>query len=160
MRSTPLVSSEIGKTLICIDGIVNFDMTGSLYNIYLPEPIEFTSIFGLVSVMDNFFDEIAFPQSYYEDRAFNKKTKVSKKIKKEVQQHMPEDILTTEQGKKATFMVQVQFRQNSTWQGTITWIDEKRTQRFRSTLEMIKLMDNALAEGETESGVASASAWQ
>ena len=52
-----------------------------------------------------------------------------------------------EQGSKATFIVQVQFQQNATWQGTITWTDEKKVQKFRSTLELIKLMDDALSQG-------------
>ena len=47
---------------------------------------------------------------------------------------------------KATFIIHVQFRRNATWQGTISWTEQKKTQRFRSTLEMIKLMDEALAE--------------
>jgi hypothetical protein len=50
----------------------------------------------------------------------------------------------------ATFVIQVQFQQNATWQGTIDWLDAKKTQRFRSVLEMIKLMDEALADGMEE----------
>jgi hypothetical protein len=46
-----------------------------------------------------------------------------------------------------TFVVQVQFQRNATWQGTIDWLDARKTQRFRSVLEMIKLMDEALADG-------------
>lgn len=44
----------------------------------------------------------------------------------------------------ASFLIQVQFRQNATWQGSIQWLDKKKTQRFRSTLELIQLMDSAL----------------
>ncbi|MDR1961438.1 MAG: hypothetical protein LBQ16_04070 [Gracilibacteraceae bacterium] len=47
-----------------------------------------------------------------------------------------------------TFVIQVQFQKNATWQGTIDWIDAKKTQRFRSVLEMIKLMDDALSDAE------------
>lgn len=146
IRGVPLVPSAVVKTLVCVDEIVDHDMTGRIYNLYMSGPIQFSSVFGFVSVMDKFFDDIAFPQSVYANRVFNQKPEMPKKLKKEVQQHMPEDIFASEQGKKASFMVQVQFRQNATWQGTITWMDEKRTQRFRSTLEMIKLMDNALVE--------------
>lgn len=50
---------------------------------------------------------------------------------------------------KSTFVVQIQFCQNSSWQGTIAWTEQKKEQRFRSTLEMVKLIDEALsAEGE------------
>ena len=59
---------------------------------------------------------------------------------------MAEESLHSKNGEKATFTIQVQFRQNATWQGTIAWMENKKIQQFRSALEMIKLMDNALAE--------------
>lgn len=56
-----------------------------------------------------------------------------------------------EKGNKATFVVQVQFSQNASWQGTIAWTEQKKEQRFRSTLELVKLIDEALAlEPETK----------
>lgn len=57
---------------------------------------------------------------------------------------------TGEQEGKATFIVEVLFRQNDTWQGSIRWMDQKKIQCFRSTLEMIRLMDEALG-GPSES---------
>lgn len=57
---------------------------------------------------------------------------------------------TAENGKKATFIVNVQFRQNATWQGTIRWVEKQKTQRFRSELEMIKLMDEAIDRDEAD----------
>ena len=49
---------------------------------------------------------------------------------------------------KGTFEISVKFMQNSTWQGQIHWVDKNLKQNFRSALEMIKLMDEALAETE------------
>ena len=51
---------------------------------------------------------------------------------------------------KGTFEIQVKFTQNSTWQGEIHWIEKNRKQNFRSALEMLKLMDEALAEETPE----------
>lgn len=48
---------------------------------------------------------------------------------------------------KATFIVQVEFCQNASWQGKIAWTDQKKEQNFRSALELLKLMDEAL-QGE------------
>ena len=59
---------------------------------------------------------------------------------------MAEDVIHSKNGEKATFTIQVQFRQNATWQGTIAWMESKKIQQFRSALEMIKLMDNAFSE--------------
>ena len=53
-------------------------------------------------------------------------------------------------GKRNTFVISVQFRQNATWQGNIMWTERNKKQNFRSVLEMIKLMDEALAEDAEE----------
>jgi hypothetical protein len=44
------------------------------------------------------------------------------------------------------FEITVKFMQNSTWQGQIHWIEKDHKQNFRSALEMLKLMDEALTE--------------
>ncbi len=48
---------------------------------------------------------------------------------------------------KNTFIVKVDNRQNGTWQGKIVWADENRTEHFRSVLEMLKLMEEAMDSG-------------
>jgi hypothetical protein len=57
---------------------------------------------------------------------------------------MADETVSAENTRKESFIVNIQFQQNATWQGTITWIEQKRTVHFRSGLEMIKLMDNAI----------------
>jgi len=49
---------------------------------------------------------------------------------------------------KGTFEISVKFMQNSTWQGQIHWVEKNLKQNFRSALEMLKLMDEALAEAD------------
>ena len=51
---------------------------------------------------------------------------------------------------KATFIVQIQHRQNATWQGQITWKDRDETRKFRSELELIKLIDSAAEHNKME----------
>ena len=50
--------------------------------------------------------------------------------------------------KKETFVVHVISQENATWQGQVTWLDEKETKSFRSLLELIKLMDEAAQSGQ------------
>ena len=45
---------------------------------------------------------------------------------------------------KSTFIVKIMNNQNSTWQGSITWVEEQKSQNFRSALEMIKMIDGVL----------------
>ncbi len=47
-------------------------------------------------------------------------------------------------GDLGTFVVRVQHRQNSSWQGRITWMGKNKTVSFRSVWEMIKLIAGAL----------------
>lgn len=49
-----------------------------------------------------------------------------------------------EEDVRALFTIQIQFRQNATWQGTVMWMDEKRSRRFRSEAELLELMQEAL----------------
>jgi len=51
---------------------------------------------------------------------------------------------------KGTFEISIKYMQNSTWQGQIHWIEKNQKQSFRSALEMLKLMDEALAEDTGE----------
>ena len=51
-------------------------------------------------------------------------------------------------GKKGTFVVHVQYLENSTWQGEIAWAEKNESLKFRSALELLKIMDSALATTE------------
>lgn len=51
---------------------------------------------------------------------------------------------------RAVFLLDIQHRQNSTWQGSITWVDRQNKQHFRSTLELIKLIESALEQSAEE----------
>jgi len=54
--------------------------------------------------------------------------------------------LDIKEGVKCTFEITVKFQQNATWQGTIHWFEKNQKQNFRSTLEMLKLMDEAIMD--------------
>ena len=53
---------------------------------------------------------------------------------------------------KATFVIQIQSCEHATWQGKLTWADTDRSISFRSALELIGLIDEAVGsdDGETE----------
>lgn len=46
--------------------------------------------------------------------------------------------------KENTFIVQVAYQQNHTWQGTIKWVNQAKETCFRSTLELIHIIDDAI----------------
>lgn len=51
---------------------------------------------------------------------------------------------------KGTFIIKVEYCQNNTWQGRITWAEENKKVAFRSMLEMVKLMNEALERTRIE----------
>ena len=55
-------------------------------------------------------------------------------------------------GDKGTFIVQVMYRQNATWQGQVIWAEQNKKVYFRSAMELLKLMDSALENGTIEQG--------
>jgi hypothetical protein len=61
---------------------------------------------------------------------------------------------------KATFTIKIKFQQNATWQGTITWAEGEKVQNFRSELEMLKLMMEAVAAGNTDETKEKLNTWQ
>ena len=57
---------------------------------------------------------------------------------------MSDEQLLSKHGDIGTFIVRVQHRQNSSWQGRITWMEEDKTIQFRSVWEMVKLIESAV----------------
>lgn len=45
---------------------------------------------------------------------------------------------------KNTFIVKIDHCQQGSWQGKVIWAEGNRSERFRSALELIKLMDEAV----------------
>lgn len=52
--------------------------------------------------------------------------------------------------KKGTFLVNVQYCENSTWQGYVVWAEKNKKKYFKSALELMKLMDEALEMSGSE----------
>lgn len=50
-------------------------------------------------------------------------------------------------GDLGTFLVCVQHRENGSWQGHVTWLENNRTVQFRSVWEMVQLVDEAVRGG-------------
>ena len=53
-----------------------------------------------------------------------------------------------ETGKLATFVIDIMFRQNKSWQGSVVWLEGKKKLAFRSALELTFLINGALEDTE------------
>lgn len=129
---------------VCIDHPENGEVSGRIYHCYEVEAIPFSSIVEFIRIAEGLFDEIAYPQSSTEMRNFINKKKEKRTTPCERVREQKE--LLEMRGEKATFILNVQFRQNSEWQGEITWLEKNAYKRFFNTLGLIKSMDGALKE--------------
>lgn len=44
----------------------------------------------------------------------------------------------------STFLIRIYFKQHANWQGTIQWLETNKTVSFRSVLELINLLNEAV----------------
>ena len=126
---------------MCIDNIDDGELSGRIYHCYSKEPWKFTNILQLIELADDFFDRLEFPQASTSARSFTSTQFLGVDRLDKVQS--PEDFIEN-RGQKGTFFLNVRYRQNSSWQGSVTWVEEQREQHFRSALELLKLIDGAL----------------
>jgi hypothetical protein len=132
--------------VVDVDEKCNGDYGGRVWTQYDRKPAVFHSLLGMIWIADHFFDEIQFPQRAEILRSFREETKKTvqgESVAGNKKRIVMRDI-SDNRGKEGTFIVQVKYRQNTTWQGQVIWAEENREEYFRSALELLLLMDNAL----------------
>lgn len=109
-----------------ISGVLNVPLANKSYS--------FQNLVQLLLLMDSLMDTTNFPQHCVEPRAFQDS------------QHtlVPQEVSQKPASSLAAFEVNVMFRQNASWQGSIVWLNCALESRFRSVLELVGLMDDAL----------------
>ena len=129
--------------VVCADRAEERTLSGRFYHFYSQEGQEFHSLDELVFRMEQFFDRINFPYPANRQRVFTKNGQ-KRGMRVERKKVMGEEELLAKHGDLGTFIVRVQHRQNSSWQGRITWSDKNQTVNFRSIWEMVRLIGDAL----------------
>lgn len=151
--------SELARRVyVCVDACINREPVGRLYSL-LAGKSGFGSVLTMLNQIELSLNEGNGPQPTHETRTFRKRVacraRRSTGGKEDADDEGAKEMtdaqedktihMQNENGRQATFVINIRYRQNSTWQGKIQWIEEKKEQAFRSTLEMIKLMDEALS---------------
>ena len=129
--------------VLCVDRISGDMIEGCFYHSYSTEPVPFSGTRELTLRMEKLYDYLHFPFPGTNQRSFFTAEAPSRLTKERIKV-MTDDELLTKHGDIGTFIVRVQHRQNSTWQGRITWMEENKTVQFRSVWEMIKLIEGAV----------------
>ncbi len=127
------------SSVVKIVGYQGKRLQGFLQNPHYQEEQYFDNFVQFLLLMDSLCDDINFPRKGTEDRAFVKVPEAERSFMCD----------TPNTGKPlATFKISVLFRQNSSWQGNIAWMEQESEAQFRSTLELAKLIDSVLVSVE------------
>lgn len=122
-------------TVVCVDSYDEHVLRGRLYNPHQPEGIAFRSAMEFLLRMEDLLDDMHFPQSFSAVRSFGAPPERTAALPPAAER---------QEGQRATFAVRVLFRQNASWQGSLTWLEEGKEESFRSVLELLLLMHSAL----------------
>lgn len=129
--------------VLCIDERHGNEYIGYYYHAYDREGIRIITLEEMIFSLESFFDTINYPHSTTNNRSF-KENPIYIQSYQEKKRVMTDEELLRKHGDLGSFIIRVQHRQNSSWQGMITWVEEDKTLRFRSTFELVKLIESAL----------------
>ena len=130
--------------VVCFDKREKQLSMGRMYHYYNKVAEPFVNEYHLLNLMEDVMESINYPQSSTMMRNYKEKNPVNTPSgKKKPEKVVEQEELLKHRGELSTFVVYVQYRQNTTWQGDIMWVEQNATRSFRSALEMLKLMDNA-----------------
>ena len=132
---------------ICVNKYENGDHEGVIWNQYEEQPRAYHGSLDLMGKIDDILDELHFPERSNMPREFGKEQKrfndapmmPGKRV-------MHADSFQDKKGELATFIARVKFRQRSTWQGEVLWVEKEERLEFASALEMIKMVDDAVSK--------------
>jgi hypothetical protein len=103
-------------------------------------------------------DQVGFPQSATERRCWtsphpNKRTTQTHSGPRREEMRDKKQKKTVPKG-GPTFFIRIHYQQNASWQGSVQWLEGKSTRFFRSHLELILLMQEAVEKsGGAEKGL-------
>lgn len=128
--------NEYRSTWVCVDSYQDGILVGRFYNPSCEEGVSFRSLSQFLVKMEDMLNDMNFPQSFMLTRSFSAPVSAfGMGIHSEAHSHV---------GELATFIVRILFRQNASWQGSVTWVENNKEESFRSALELILLMDSAM----------------
>nr|WP_297704397.1 hypothetical protein [uncultured Butyrivibrio sp.] len=138
---------------VCINGSKNGDFQGALYHQYADEPIPFDSVIKLLILVDELLDEWDFPQKSLDPRTFKAPNVVrntrrtnseDELVIDKIQQAYGTRNIQKQSGELGTFIVQIVYRQNATWQGQVLMVETNEKKEFSSAMELLRIMDDSL----------------
>lgn len=142
-----IYTGTANSIILAVDGKDLRGIIGRVYHAYSEEAIPIVSFEEVIHIAEKLFNDLGYPQMTTNDREFDGRS-YSYRKKEEMVRVMDDKTLLEQQGDLGTFIIRVQHRQHSSWQGKVTWIEENETVNFRSALELMKMIDHVLEENK------------
>lgn len=134
--------------MLCVDRYGKGIIEGRMYHGYQKEGIPFYGYEEIIKTAEKLFNALGFPfmGTGFRDISGNV---CSYGREKDMERVLSEEELLGQHGNTGTFVIKVQHRQHSSWQGRVTYLEEDKSVCFRSLLELIKIID-AILDGREE----------
>ena len=136
-----MTGNEYRTTLLCVDSFEERQLRWRLYNPLLCGGQRFDSLMQMLLQMEQLLDDMKFPQPFEAKKEFAPVARISAAPREEGELR----------GERATISLRILFRQNASWQGSVTWLETGQEESFRSVLELLFLMNSALGTAEAQS---------
>lgn len=139
--------------MMAVERTSDCHLRGIIYHLFYDHPTEFLDVADAILQMDRMMDGLQCPQRDTKRRRFGtaKHRKVShqetKSQTKTQQPYWPPRTFLERPLGMQVFYIQVYYRQHSSWQGDVYSYKRREKRRFRSVLELLYLIQSALAEG-------------
>jgi hypothetical protein len=144
---------------VCIDDNQSADYQGQMWHQYSDDPVPFIGIYDFLIAADELFDSWDFPQRSLERREFGHDEAEDHRhkgfpkapdtdeltIDKVSRQNGTRNI-QGKRGKLGTFIIQVAYRQNATWQGHVVNVETNEKSAFVSAMELVRIIDRSLTK--------------
>ena len=138
----PKIPENLKTIFICVDSYEDLCIKGLVYHSSLDNGVQFKNLMQLLLMIEEILEDTGFPSPTTEKRRFNS----FKSSKEEAEVSVKEIEFMHIKGKLATFQVKIMFRQSASWQGSVSWMEGNNTEPFRSTLELVMLMNSAMSD--------------
>ncbi len=133
--------------VLCVGRKDRGTIEGCLYHGYSKDQIPFCGYEDIIRIAEDFFNALGFPHMGTGDRDIHGHIRDYQK-KEGMTRAMKDEEMLEKHGDMGTFVIRVQHRQHSSWQGRVTYLEKDKTVYFRSALELIKIIDGTLDEVE------------
>jgi len=143
------LSKSNSSLRVCVDSIAHGQISGRVYGQRLEKPLYFADIGDMLLQIDDVMNAQDYPRAFQRMRSFDQEEKAAPPLPAaEISgAFMSKQAVEESAGEAATFCLNVNTRQNTTWQGSLDWLDGQEPLAFRSVLELIRIISVAIKEG-------------